>query len=41
LEGVARREAIVSELVALDCLDADRLASLARDMLQVRLADAR
>jgi 5-methylcytosine-specific restriction protein B len=41
LEGVARREAIVSELVDLDCLDANRLASLARDMLQVRLADAR
>lgn len=41
LEGVARREAIVSELLALDCIDADRLGTLARNMLQVRLADGR
>lgn len=39
LEGVARREAIVSELTSLDCLDGDRLTALARDVLQVRLAD--
>lgn len=38
LEGVARREAIVSELAELDCLNRDRLVSLARDMLQVRLS---
>ncbi|WP_435119191.1 AAA family ATPase [Halolamina sp. C58] len=41
LEGVARREAIVSELADLDCLDGDRLVALARDILQVRLADGR
>lgn len=41
LEGVARREAIVSELAELDCLDRDRLVSLARDMLQVRLSGQR
>ena len=41
LEGVARREAIVSELTDLDCLDGDRLTALARDVLQVRLADGR
>ena len=41
LEGVARREAIVSELADLNCLDGDRLVALARDILQVRLADAR
>ncbi|MFD1568951.1 AAA family ATPase, partial [Halolamina litorea] len=41
LEGVARREAIVSELLGLDCLDEGRLARLAGDVLQVRIADAR
>lgn len=41
LEGVARREAIVSELAALDCLERDRLVELARDILQVRLSGQR
>jgi len=41
LEGVARREAIVSELTGLDCLDGHRLTTLARDVLQVRLTDGR
>lgn len=38
LEGVARREAIVSELASLDCLERDRLAQLGQEILQVRLS---
>lgn len=39
LEGVARREAIVSQLVGLDDLEGDRLRRRAQEMLQVRLAE--
>ena len=41
LEGVARREAVVSELAALDCLERARLVRLARDVLQVHLSSQR
>ena len=40
LEGVARREAIVSELASLDCLERDRLAQLGQEILQVHLSRA-
>jgi MoxR-like ATPase len=41
LEGVARREAIISELATLDCLERDLLVQLAQDILQVRLSTQR
>ena len=39
LEGVARRQAIVRELLRLDVLNQERLRNRAQDMLQLRLAE--